>query len=99
MNQSTINRKIREIRRLLDELAAEVENTPDEPKAPQTKPLARMRTIPEAVREIKEADPQSHLSVSAMRRWVKEGKIPTVSTSKTALVNMADVERFLRGGA
>lgn len=57
MNQSTINRKIREIRRLLDELAAEVENTPEEPKAPQIKTLARMRTIPEAVREIKEADP------------------------------------------
>lgn len=98
MNQSTINRKIREIRRLLDELAAEVENTPDEPKAPQTKPLARMRTIPEAVREIKEADPQSCLTVSALRRWVKTGAVPSVQVDRKCLVNLDAVERMMGGG-
>lgn len=90
-------RKIREIRRLLDELAAEIEDKPTVTPIKQEKAPARMRTIPEAVREIKEADPKSCLTAATLRRWVKEGRISAVTPGKTALVNMSELERFLTG--
>jgi len=91
-------RKILEIRRLLDELAAEIEENPTVAPVKPEKAPTRIRTIPEAVREIKETDPKSCLTVPTLRRRVKEGRISTVTPGKTAHINMAELEIFLKGG-
>ena len=48
----------------------------------------RMRTIPKAFAEIKAADPNTDLSIKALRKLVKEGRIPSVKIENKVLVNL-----------
>jgi len=64
----------------------------------EKKPLPRMRTLPQAVKEIQAKDPGTYLSYWSLRRWVKEGLIPTVQPGKCPLVNMDTLGRFMEGG-
>ena len=57
-----------------------------------------MRTLPQAVKEMREKDPGTYLNYTALRRWVKAGLIPTVQPGKSPLVNMDTLERFMEGG-
>lgn len=61
--------------------------------------MARMRSIPKAVEEIRTKDPETCISVCALRRWVKEGKVPSVKTGKNFLVNVDALERYMEGAA
>lgn len=61
--------------------------------------MAKMRSIPKAVEEIREKDPETCISVCVLRRWVKEKKIPSVKTGKNYLVNMDSLEEFMGGRA
>lgn len=47
-----------------------------------------MRTIPKAYEEIKAIDPNTDLSLRALRRMVKSGKIPSVQIASKTLVNL-----------
>ena len=47
-----------------------------------------MRTIPKAFAEIKAADPNTDLSIKALRKLVKEGRIPSVKIENKVLVNL-----------
>ena len=51
-------------------------------------PLPRMRTIPEAVAEIKTADPGTALTVHAVRQMIKAGELPHVRAGQKYLVNL-----------
>lgn len=59
--------------------------------------MARMRTVTKAVKEYKDRDPESPVSVTTLRRWVKEGRIKYVMSGNTVLVNMESLEEFLSG--
>ena len=59
--------------------------------------MARIRTIPKAVEEIKEKDPGTSVSLTALRRWVKEGKIRHFDGGKSPLVDLDEVERMVSG--
>lgn len=59
--------------------------------------MAKMRTITKAVKEYKERDKESPVSVTTLRRWVKEGKVKYVMSGNTVLVNMESLEEFLSG--
>lgn len=59
--------------------------------------MPRMRTITKAVKEYKEKDPGSPVSVTTLRRWVKEGNVKYVTSGNTVLVNMESLEEFLSG--
>ena len=48
----------------------------------------RIRTIPKAFAEIKAADPNTDLSIKALRKLVKEGRIPSVKIENKVLVNL-----------
>ena len=50
--------------------------------------LFRMRTIPKAYKEIKALDPNTDLTLRALRRMVKSGKIPSVQIASKTLVNL-----------
>lgn len=50
--------------------------------------LPRMRTVPEAMAEIKKADPDTALTLRALRRMVKNGEIPVVMNHTRRLINL-----------
>ena len=53
-----------------------------------TAALPRMRTIPQAFKEIKAIDPNTSITVSVLRRLVKEGAIETVQVANKRLLNL-----------
>lgn len=60
--------------------------------------MARVRTIPRAVKEIKEKDPGSFINAAMLRRLVAEGSIPHIECGyKYILVDLDAVEKFLDG--
>ncbi len=61
--------------------------------------MARIRTIPKAVEEIKAKDPGTCVNLTALRRWVKEGKINSFNGGKSPLVDLDEVERMVSGAA
>lgn len=59
--------------------------------------MRRMRTIPQAAEWIKETDPCSALSQSALRRLVLTGVIPHVPVGNKRLIALEDIEAYLAG--
>lgn len=60
--------------------------------------MTRIRTLPKAIEEIKAQDPNSHVNIAMLRKWVKRGLISPVPTgSKHVLINMSTLEQFLAG--
>lgn len=57
----------------------------------------RMRTIPQAYEEIKNADGFTALTFGAVDRIIREGKVPCVTVGRKRLVNMDVLERYLSG--
>ena len=53
-----------------------------------TAALPRMRTIPQAFKEIKALDPHTSITMSVLRRLVKEGTIETVQVANKRLLNL-----------
>ena len=49
--------------------------------------LPRMRTAPEAIREIKKLDPGSAFTLRALRRIMSDGTIPVVYINSKRLMN------------
>lgn len=50
--------------------------------------LPKMRTLPEAIKEIREQDPKSALTLRALRGMANTGEIPCVRVGTKTLVNM-----------
>lgn len=48
----------------------------------------RMRTIPKAYEEIKKADPDTAITMRALRKLVNSGEVPTVKISNKVLINL-----------
>lgn len=62
--------------------------------------MARIRTVPQTVREIKAKDPDSFVNAYLLRRWIKEGVItPIPGTGKHFLIDLDKVEKLLDGEA
>ena len=57
----------------------------------------RMRGIEEAFREIQANDPGTALTKTALRRMVTTGQLPSVKIGTKYLINLDEVERYLRG--
>lgn len=50
--------------------------------------LPKMRTAPEAIKEIKELDPRSCLTLNAIRSMMRTGKIPVTYSGTKRLINL-----------
>jgi len=59
--------------------------------------LPRMRTISEAAAWLREADPDTAFTQTALRRLVVTGQLPCVRVGQKYLVNLDAVESFLSG--
>lgn len=60
--------------------------------------MRRMRLISEAYAEIKETDPNTAITMTAFRRLVLDGRIPSIMIGNKRLVSMEDVENFFQHG-
>ena len=60
--------------------------------------MRRMRLISEAYEEIKEADPNTAITMTAFRRLVLDERIPSIMIGNKHLVSMEDVEYFFQHG-
>ena len=50
--------------------------------------VPRMRTVPEAFRELKRQDPNTVYTLRALRAAVNKGEIPVVSVGNKRLINL-----------
>lgn len=60
--------------------------------------MRRMRLISEAYAEIKEADPNTAITMTAFRRLVLDGRIPSIMIGNKRVVSMESVESFFQYG-
>lgn len=58
---------------------------------------ARMRSIPQAVAELKENDPNCYISEAILRRMVKRGDVPAVKIGQRPIINMDVLYEILQG--
>lgn len=56
-----------------------------------------VRTIKGALEEIKSRDPKSEITEYAIRRMVKENKIPYIRSGKKYLINVQSLLNYLNG--
>lgn len=56
-----------------------------------------MRTIDAAAAYLKEQDPDTALTKSALRRLVNTGEVPSVRVGIRYLINLDNLERYMRG--
>ena len=61
--------------------------------------MPRMRTIDQAAAWMKENDPNTALTKTALRRLVVSGKLPSVMIGQKYLLNLDTLEAYLSGGA
>jgi len=61
--------------------------------------MTRMRTIAEAIREVKKADPQTAFTQTALRRMIKTGEIPSIRAGSKYLVNLEVLFDYLSNPA
>lgn len=59
--------------------------------------LPRMRTAAGAIREIREMDPNTEITESAIRRAIKRGEIKSVPNGVRRLVNLDDILAYFAG--
>ena len=59
--------------------------------------MIKMRTLPQAVEELKSLDPDSAVTLSLLRLLVKRGEIPVVPIRNRQLVNMESVLDYFNG--
>ena len=59
--------------------------------------MIKMRTLPQAVEELKTVDPDSAVTLSLLRLLVKRGEIPVVPIRNRQLVNMECVMNYFNG--
>ena len=50
--------------------------------------MTRMRTIAEAIQEVKKADPQTAFTQTALRRMIKTGELPSFRAGTKYLINL-----------
>ena len=60
---------------------------------------ARMRTIGEAAAWLRENDPETSFTPTALRRLVISGTLPSVRIGSKYLINLDTLEAFLAGSA
>ena len=59
--------------------------------------LPRMRTIDQAAAWLRENDPGTAFTKTALRRLVVSGKLPSVKVGQKYLINLDTMENYLQG--
>ena len=59
--------------------------------------LPKIRTIAEAIEEIKRLDPETAITARFIKEGIANGKIPIIKVGNKVLVNMESIYTFLEG--
>ena len=59
--------------------------------------MLRMRTIEQAAEWLRENDPETAFTKTALRRLVTTGKVPSVRVGQKYLINLETLEDYLQG--
>lgn len=59
--------------------------------------LPKIRTIAEAIEEIKRIDPETAITTRFIKEGIANGKIPIIKVGNKVLVNMESIYTFLEG--
>ena len=59
--------------------------------------LPKIRTIAEAIEEIKRIDPETAITARFIKEGIANGKIPIIKVGNKVLVNMESIYTFLEG--
>ena len=54
-----------------------------------------IRSLPEAMREIREKDPHTSITLRALRTWVADGTLPSIKIGVKTLIDMNVLLDFL----
>ena len=60
--------------------------------------IPKMRTLPEAIKELKKIDPETAFTLRALRRAVNNGEIPVTHVGTAVLINFNTLLEYLNGG-
>lgn len=61
--------------------------------------IPKIRTISEAIEEIKRLDPETAITARFIKEGIADGKIPIIRVGNKILVNMSSIFAFLEGEA
>lgn len=62
--------------------------------------MPRVRTVPKAVAEIRQNDPETFITTAIMRRWIKEGYVKVIPGCRSyQLVDLDQIEEFIESAA
>ena len=61
--------------------------------------MTRMRTIAEAIQEVKKVDPHTAFTPTALRRMVKTGELPSIKAGAKYLINLDILFDYLNNPA
>ena len=61
--------------------------------------IPKIRTIAEAIEEIKRLDPETAITARFIKEGIADGKIPIIRVGNKMLVNMSSIFAFLEGEA
>lgn len=61
--------------------------------------IPKIRTIAEAIEELKRLDPETAITARFIKEGIADGKIPVIRVGNKVLVNMANIFTFLEGEA
>ena len=61
--------------------------------------IPKIRTIAEAIEEIKRLDPETAITARFIKEGIADGKIPIIRVGNKVLVNMSSIFTFLEGEA
>ena len=59
--------------------------------------LPKMRTVAEIAAIVKQADSDTHITESTIRRFIRDGTLPCVRAGKKVLISLEVFYRFLNG--
>ncbi len=79
---------------VLDCLKIALQKNEDPPTA-KTIPRPQMRTLPQAIKQLKAEDPGCCFTLPALRRCVKQGRIPCVHVQTKTLVDLNKIYSYL----
>lgn len=57
--------------------------------------MNRLRTLPEAMKEIERQDPGTALTLWALRQLVNSGEIPVIRSGSRQLVSIEAIEKYV----
>lgn len=60
--------------------------------------IPKMRTLPEAIKELKKVDPETAFTLRALRRAVNNNELPVTHVGAAVLINFNTLLEYLGGG-